>query len=76
MDRPTPKELVVTRPSSASMLWITVSSHDAAAWVEQEAPLFGRLHKPTFETHYTLFVADTHDTDEVKRYLESYGGVG
>ncbi len=73
MDRPIPKELVVTRPSSVSMLWITVSSNDAAAWIEREAPLFGSFHKPTIESHYTLFVSDVHDTDEVKRYLERYG---
>lgn len=72
--RPIPRELTVTRPSHAAMLYITVTSHDAAQWLEQEAPQFGNFYKPTFETHYTLFVSDAYDTDEVAKHLRTYGG--
>lgn len=70
--RPIPKELSVTRPSSASMLWITVTSHDAAQWINQEAPLFGDLYPPKLAQHYTLFVSDAYDTDEVAAHLRTY----
>jgi hypothetical protein len=78
MDRPQPKELVVTllplySPSSTPALKITVASEDARRWVEREAPAFGKFYPPTEDRPwFMLYIADAYAAAEVAAYLQSY----
>lgn len=78
MDRPQPKELVVTllplfSPSASPALKITVASEDARRWIEREAPVFGKFYPPIdCIPYFVLFVADTYNAAEVLAYLQSY----
>jgi hypothetical protein len=78
MDRPQPKELVVTllplfSPSSTPARKITTASEDARYWIEREAPAFGKLYPPTEDCPYfILYIADTYNAAEVAAYLQSY----
>jgi hypothetical protein len=78
MDRPQPKELVVTllplfSSSASPALKITTASEDARCWIEREAPVFGRLYPPSADcSYFILYIADTYNVAEVLAYLQSY----
>lgn len=75
MRKPAPKaELVANLVSSVGIIRITTHSADARAFVEQNAPDFGRLYPEN--GYWTLFVSDGYAYQEVVDYLNSYNDAG
>lgn len=72
MERPQPKELVVSDVHTPSRLIIvTVGSEDARSWLLREGTSFG-LITTLIENRYYLFVNATYDLQEVAAWLRSY----
>lgn len=71
MIKPMPKrEIVVAGPFGVSLLFVTVASNDAAAWVEDELAPYGRLFREGNRFH--LFVDSTYDVGEIVEYIRQY----
>jgi hypothetical protein len=73
MQKPQPKaELVIeVHPAATQCITFYVASEDARAWIEQEAPQYGRLFARGAAS-YVLYLDPLWDRDEVLAYLRSY----
>lgn len=71
LKKPQPKQLaIVWLPENPQTLRLYVTSEDAAEWVENQAPEFGKL-QPCLDQQgeWTLFVDPCYEPAEVKAYL-------
>lgn len=78
LNRPVPKtELYIKAytPEMGTALCITTSP-DADNWLNQEAPLFGRLEawqgKDAQAGHYWFYINAAYDYEEIIAYFNSY----
>jgi hypothetical protein len=74
MERPRPKELVVSWRPGGRLIEMTTSTEDACAWVRREAGTFGSCAecKDGDCVRFSLWVGHAYDIEEVVAFLRSY----